>query len=238
MRTELTTRIEALNNQAGFVPTNIEAVGYITIAPGSGATGGGDGYLTASGSISTAKDLSVNGGAQILGSAGGFGLSVVNGIQCGGEVQGQGGLLTPASVTCNSVVFPTGVQTEPYLGPSPASGATQTYQYINNSVASTHYNITFAEEEIKTVILYGTEAVVLDLNFPATVFTLNVIRYVPGVLSTYNISLGSSVGSYYLVSPTNGLSVVNTYTDIVLGVKQRYTFSGTIFGGNYNVIEY
>ena len=134
MRTELTARIEALNNQAGFIPTNINAVGYITIAPGSGSTGGGDGYLTASGSITTAKDLTVMGGAQIYGSAGGFGLSVVNDIQCGGEVQGQGGLLTPASVTCNSVIFPGGTQSVPYV-----LNATVMYLSVNQTLNQTYY---------------------------------------------------------------------------------------------------
>jgi hypothetical protein len=137
-------RINALNNQAGFVPTNINAVGYITVSPGSGATGGGDGYIAATGSISTQSDLNVLGGAQIVGSSGGFGLSVQNDMQCasdltvGGTISSQGNIQTASTVVTPSITFPGGVQSSPFVPNASLPMACVSLYSVDQAVGQTY----------------------------------------------------------------------------------------------------
>lgn len=59
MRTELTSRLIALENQGGFVPTNVEITGYLHMLPG----GAGNGEIETPSSI-TGESLYINSNAQ------------------------------------------------------------------------------------------------------------------------------------------------------------------------------
>lgn len=60
MRTELTSRLIALENQGGFVPTNVEITGYLHMLPG----GAGMGEIETTSSI-TGESLYINSEAQV-----------------------------------------------------------------------------------------------------------------------------------------------------------------------------
>lgn len=122
MRTELTSRLIALENQGGFVPTNVEITGYLHMLPGSAGTGeiettssitgdslyinteahcGNflcDGAAIINGTTTFGGNVTVNGGAILSGN--GSGLTNINDITkvpiSGGTMTGSLTLTAPA----------------------------------------------------------------------------------------------------------------------------------------------
>lgn len=107
MRTELTTRLIALENQGGFVPTNVEMTGYLNMVPGSGGQG----------QIYTPSSITCN-SASI-----GIGGGVVEGnLTVGGLISGNGSLLTGVTGTDSTKL--------------PLTGGTLTGPLISSSILS------------------------------------------------------------------------------------------------------
>ena len=83
MRTELTSRLIALENQGGFIPTNVEITGYLHMLPG----GAGLGEIETTSSI-TGASLYINGEMH------GGNVVCDNNLACGGILSGNGSGLT------------------------------------------------------------------------------------------------------------------------------------------------
>lgn len=83
MRTELTSRLIALENQGGFIPTNVEITGYLHMLPG----GAGLGEIETTSSI-TGASLYINGEMH------GGNVVCDNDLACGGILSGNGSGLT------------------------------------------------------------------------------------------------------------------------------------------------
>lgn len=83
MRTELTSRLIALENQGGFIPTNVEITGFLHMLPG----GAGLGEIETTSSI-TGASLYINGEMH------GGNVVCDNNLACGGILSGNGSGLT------------------------------------------------------------------------------------------------------------------------------------------------
>lgn len=91
MKTELTARLIALENQGGFVPTNVEITGYLHMLPG----GAGSGEIETTSSI-TGGSLYINQEAHV------GNLVVDNSANFGGSIAFNGDITTLSSVNANA----------------------------------------------------------------------------------------------------------------------------------------
>lgn len=244
MRTELTSRLIALENQGGFIPTNVEITGYLHMLPG----GAGMGEIETTSSI-TGESLYINslaecGSLQCNGNLAVGGTVSATAVNFSGNV-GVTGLLTTNDIFINAThtisgdgsgLFNLNDNTKlPLLGGTISGNLTvsgfttvnnqlasgNTIDASNRQVTSSYFNFQGVNNAPSYIgrIYASTGGMVLDLSN---------ITSVPNGTFVFYTNDGVNVTNPLTITPTS----VNITGNLNMGVN-AINSSGAITGGNF-----
>ena len=224
MRTELTSRLIALENQGGFIPTNVEITGFLHMLPG----GAGLGEIETTSSI-TGASLYINGEMH------GGNVVCDNNLACGGILSGNGSGLTNITGT-DSTKLPLagGTLTGPLI--SQAITVNAGYTISGNGSGLTNIN-----DITKLPLSGGTLTNSLTITAPGKFIGDGSL--LTGVVATDATKLplagGTMTGSLTLTAPAKFIGDGSLLTGVVATDATKMplaggTFSGTVYFSNPN----